>query len=150
MGGASASSNSSAVSQLPLAYLQNQKVAFASSHAGPSRPDEATTSRMNTAVISSAASSTPPSPHHIPIASRYLGGHAGGSAPPAWAAAPQGFLSNLTPEDIQVSSPLSGRTRLMLSGSHQDGDCDAGSQSRVQDHGPPGRTTRAHLRRRRV
>ena len=58
-------------------------------------------------VTTSVENSRPTSPHHSPIASRYIGTHGGNnSAPPAWAAAPQGFLSNLTPEDIQVGMVL--------------------------------------------
>ncbi|KAK4704290.1 choline-phosphate cytidylyltransferase, partial [Phenoliferia sp. Uapishka_3] len=49
---------------------------------------------------------TTDSPHTSPDinnaspASRHPG-HGGGDAPPAWAAAPQGFLSNMTPKEIQ-------------------------------------------------
>jgi hypothetical protein len=48
-----------------------------------------------------ADSSTPPSPRGSPIASRHPG-HGGLDKPTAWAAAPTGFLSSLTPEEIQV------------------------------------------------
>lgn len=64
--------------------------------------------------ISSANSSAPSSPHHSPIASRHPG-HAGLGAPPAWAAAPQGFLSSLTPNEIQVSRRHAARGRLRSS-----------------------------------
>ncbi|KAL8291373.1 hypothetical protein RQP46_002351 [Phenoliferia psychrophenolica] len=48
---------------------------------------------------SASTDSTPSSPHIGPPSR--LPGHGGGGAPPAWAAAPQGFLSNMTPKEIQ-------------------------------------------------
>ncbi|KAK4052330.1 choline-phosphate cytidylyltransferase [Microbotryomycetes sp. JL221] len=45
--------------------------------------------------------STPPSPSESHVPSRHPG-HGGSHSPIAWAAAPQGFLSNMTAEEIQA------------------------------------------------